>query len=175
MRIVDLSVIPALLLATTAQAQTACLSEREAESVTLVALPDILRETGRVCAARLGDKSLIARTDGPLIMRYQTAADDAWPVARNAIGKLSNPTVGLLLQSDYARPILTSLMVPLIVGRIAVEDCPVIDRIVTQLAPLPPKNTASLVVTTLKYLKSEQAKGKPVQVPDLPLCVEKNR
>ena len=170
MKIVTLSMLPALLLASAADAQNACLSDPEAESLTLVALPDILRETGRVCAARLAGKSPLAQGHGTLVARYQAAADSAWPTARGAIGKLSNPTVGILLQSDYARPVLTSLLVPLIVGRIAVGDCPVIDRIVTQLAPLPPRNTASLVVTTLKYLKSEKAKGKPVEVPDLPLC-----
>ena len=40
----------------------------------------------------------------------------------------------------------------------------------TNLAPLPPRNTAGIVVTTLQYLKRQKASGKAADVPDLPLC-----
>ena len=164
---------PALLLALAAtaapQPARACLTDPEAQAMVLVALPDILRETGRLCAARLPAASPI-RSEGALVGRYQAAADQAWPSARAAIVKLSDPAADILLQSDYARPLLTSIIVPLIVGRVATRDCGTIDRLVTNLAPLPPRNTASIVVTTLQYLKREKAAGKAVDVPDLPLC-----
>lgn len=146
-----------------------CLTEPEAQSMVLVALPDILRETGQLCAPQLAAGSPI-RQGSALTARYQAAADQAWPTARAAIVKLSDPAADILLQSDYARPLLTSIIVPLIVGRIATRDCGTIDRLVTNLAPLPPRNTAAIVVTTLKYLKREKAGGKAVAVPDLPLC-----
>ncbi|MEG8024645.1 hypothetical protein QP162_09590 [Sphingomonas aurantiaca] len=41
------------LLASPAVAQPRCITGPEAESLTLVAMPDIIRETGRVCAAQL--------------------------------------------------------------------------------------------------------------------------
>ncbi|GAA3269698.1 hypothetical protein GCM10020258_42620 [Sphingomonas yabuuchiae] len=119
-----------------ATAQQACITAPEAEAMTLVAMPDILRETGRVCGARLPANSLI-RGGGSLISKYESAADQAWPAARAAIVKLSDPAIDTLLQSDYARPLLTSLLVPFIVGRIGLEDCGTIDRLVTQLAPCP--------------------------------------
>ncbi|WP_454280763.1 hypothetical protein [Sphingomonas sp. Marseille-Q8236] len=154
--------------------QHACITAPEAEAMTLVAMPDILRETGRVCAGRLPATSLI-RGGGTLISKYEGAADQAWPAARAAIVKLSDPAIDTLLQSDYARPLLTSLLVPFIVGRIGLEDCGTIDRLVTQLAPLPPRNMASVVVTALQYLKTEKARGRQVAVPDLPLCANGNR
>jgi len=154
--------------------QRACITPPEAEAMTLVAMPDILRETGRVCGARLPANSLI-RGNGTLIAKYEASADQAWPTARAAIVKLSDPTVDTLLQSDYARPLLTSLLVPFIVGRIGLEDCGTIDRLVTQLAPLPPRNMAAVIVTALQYLKSEKARGRQVAVPDLPLCPNGNR
>jgi hypothetical protein len=154
--------------------QRACITAPEAEAMTLVAMPDILRETGRVCAGRLPATSLI-RGGGTLISKYEGAADQAWPAARAAIVKLSDPAIDTLLQSDYARPLLTSLLVPFIVGRIGLEDCGTIDRLVTQLAPLPPRNMASVVVTALQYLKTEKARGRQVAVPDLPLCANGNR
>ena len=166
--------LAALIAPEVASAQRPCITAPEAESMTLVAMPDILRETGRVCGARLPANSLI-RGNSALIARYEGAAEQAWPAARAAIVKLSDPAIDTLLQSDYARPLLTSLLVPFIVGRIGLEDCGTIDRLVTQLAPLPPRNMASVVVTTLQYLKSEKARGRQVAVPDLPLCPNGNR
>jgi hypothetical protein len=161
----------AALLASPATAQPRpCLTSPEAESLALVALPQVIRDTGRVCAARLPATSLIRRDGGALVAKYQTAADAAWPSAQSAIVKLSDPAVTLLLQSDYARPVLTSMIAPLIVGRIALDDCATVDRLVTLLEPLPPRNTAGVVVTVLQYLKADKARGGKAAVPDLPLC-----
>ena len=167
-----LALAAALALATPANAAPPCLTAREAETIALVALPDLIRETGRVCASALPASSLVRRSSGPFLAKYQTAADRAWPDARLAIAKLSDPAVALLLQSDYARPVLTALMVPLLVGRIATADCSTIDRFATLVEPLPPRNTAGLVVTTLQFLKREKAKGNGAvaDLPDLPVC-----
>lgn len=160
----------AALIAQPVAAQTRCITAPDAEAMTLVALPEIIRQTGTVCASRLPATSLIRQDRGAFIARYDAAADAAWPSARAAIAKLGDPTLTPLLESDLVRPVLVSLVAPLIVGRIATSDCGTIDRLVTQLAPLPPRNTAALVVTTLQYLKAEKAKGRNVAVPDLPLC-----
>lgn len=163
------------LSATPVMAQPACLTAPEAESITLVAMPDLLRQTGIVCGTRLPSTSLLMQGDGPFLAKYDAAADRAWPSARAAIVKLSNPAADALLGSSYARPLLTSLLVPLLVGRINPDDCGTLDRLVTLLAPLPPRNTAGVVVTALQYANAERAKGKPVSVPALPLCREATR
>ncbi|ANC88103.1 hypothetical protein [Sphingomonas sp. NIC1] len=164
--------VTALLAAAPAEAQSRCITTPEAEAMTLVALPDIIQQTGIVCATRLPATSLIRRTDSDFLARYQSAADRAWPNARVAIVKLSDPMIDSLLQSEFARPLLTAALAPLLVGRINPADCGTIDRFVTQLAPLPPQNTAGVIVTTLRYFKAEKAKGKAINVPDLPLCSE---
>ena len=166
-----LAIVAAIALATPAAAQP-CLTAREAETIALVALPDLIRTTGEICAAQLPATSLMRRDSGPFLAKYQAAADRAWPDARLAIAKLSEPTVAVLLQSDYARPVLTALLVPLLVGRIAPSDCPTIDRFATLVEPLPPRNTAGLVVTTLQFLKREKARGSAAvaALPDLPVC-----
>ncbi len=160
------------LLASPAQAQTRCITTPEAEAMTLVALPDIVQQTGIVCATRLPASSLLRRTDSDFLTKYQDAANRAWPNARAAIVKLSDPMIDSLLQSEFARPLLTAALAPVLVGRINPADCGTIDRFVTQLAPLPPANTAGVIVTTLRYFKAEKAKGKAINVPDLPLCAE---
>jgi len=168
-------ILAASLVASPVAAQTRCITTPEAEAMTLVALPDIIQQTGIVCAARLPATSLLRRTDSDFLGRYQAAADRAWPNARAAIVKLSDPMIDSLLQSDFARPLLTAALAPVLVGRINPADCGTIDRFVTQLAPLPPQNTAGVIVTTLRYFKGEKAKGKAIAVPDLPLCPEGQR
>ena len=162
----------ALSVAIPAEAQRACLTSPEAESLALVAMPEIIRDTGALCIARLPASSLVRQSHGAFIDKYDHAADRAWPSAQAAIVKLSDPMVETLLQSQYARPLLTTLLVPQLVGRINIDDCGTIDRIVTDLAPLPPANAAGLVVTALQHLKAEKDKGKQVDVPNLPLCAE---
>ena len=152
-----------------AQAQT-CLTEPEAESIALVVMPDVLRQTGVVCANRLAAASPLRQQNGALVDRYDREAERAWPAAKAAILKMSVPQADLLLGSDFARPIVATLVAPLVVGRIALADCPMIDRLVTLLAPLPPRNTAGVLVTLLQYLRAEKARGKNVDTPNLPLC-----
>lgn len=164
-----LAAAAALLAAPPAAAQARCLSAADAEAIALVALPDIIRDAGTVCAA-LPASSLLRRTDGKFIAKYEAEAERAWPAARTAIAKLSDPAVELLLLSEYARPLLSSLFAPQITGRINPEDCPTLDRLVTLLEPLPPRNTAGVIVTTLQYLKAERAKGRAKDAPDLPIC-----
>ncbi|PAX09602.1 hypothetical protein [Sphingomonas lenta] len=170
MRLAGLAAL-AVLLASPAQAQRqACVTTPEAEALALVAMPTIIRETGRVCATRLPATSLVRRSAGPFIAKYDAAADQAWPQAKAAVGKLALGLADGLLDSDFARPVLVSLIAPQLVGRIQQSDCGTIDRLVTQLEPLPPRNTASVIVTSLSYLKAQRAKGQRVDVPDLPLC-----
>ncbi|MDF2493371.1 MAG: hypothetical protein K0S66_305 [Sphingomonas sp.] len=169
--------VTAMVLPSTAVAQTACLSAAEAEAITAVAFPDIILETGRVCTT-LPASSIIRRTSGPFLTRYQAEADRAWPAAQQAIAKLSDPRVSLLLlQSDYARPLITSLIAPMVVGQIQQTDCGTIDRIVTLLEPLPARNTAGIVVATLQHLKAEKARGAAsvANIPDLPVCAAARR
>jgi hypothetical protein len=138
-------------------------------------MPEVIRETGRVCAARLPASSLVRRTSGPFLAKYEAAADAAWPTARGALGKLSTGLADGLLQSEFARPLIVSVVAPLVVGRIGVKDCATVDRLVADLEPLPPRNTASVIVATLSYLKAQRAKGVRVEVPDLPLCPAETR
>src|SRR3546814_3466390 len=54
-----------------------------------------------------------------------------------------------LLQSEFTRPLLVSLLAPALVGQIQTSDCGAIDHMITLLQPLPPRNTAGLVVSAL--------------------------
>lgn len=165
----------ALLAAVAAlPAQAACLTDQEAEALTLVAMPDLIRQTGSACSQRLPATSLLRRVNTSFLQRYDAEANRAWPAAQAALAKLSDPAIEPLLQSQFARPLLSTMLVPMVLGTIDPADCGTIDHLATLLEPLPPRNTAGIVVTTLRYLKAEKAKarkGAVVQdIPDLPLC-----
>ena len=143
-----------------------CLTPPQAEAVALVALPEVIRQAGVACAGELAATSLLRRAQSPMLARYDAEADRAWPAARGAIVKLVDPQAEALLGSDFARPLLTTLIAPLVVGRVALKDCGTIDRLVTALEPLPPRNTASVLVTALGWLKAQKGNA----IAGLPLC-----
>lgn len=148
-----------------------CLTLAEAEMLVTAALPDVLRQTGVRCAAKLAAGSPLRRSDSELVRRYDRAADGAWPAARAALGKLSGSMIDGLLQSDYARPLLGSLIAPVIAARLPVEDCAAIDRLVTLLAPLPPQNVAGLVVIAAdRARRTRVPAGQSNPAASLPLC-----
>lgn len=158
----------AAALADPVQQPRPCLTQAEAEAVTLVALPEIIRQTGATCAAALPATSLLRRAHSPMLQRYDAEAARAWPAARGAVIKLS-PSAEALLGSDLARPLLTSLIAPLIAGRVATKDCGTIDRLVTALEPLPPRNTASVIVTAVAHAQAQRTRTTP-RAAELPLC-----
>ena len=153
-----------------------CLNTAEAEALVAVALPEVLRQTGVRCAARLPAASLLRQANGAWLRRYDQAADGAWPAARLAIVKLSDPAMSALLDSRYARPLLASLAAPMIVARIGTEDCATIDRMATLLAPLPPHNLAGLVVAGLDRARlAKPVAGASNPIASLPLCPVETR
>jgi hypothetical protein len=173
-----LSALALVATSTGAAAATPCLTTAEAESIALVAMPEIIRQTGQACAAVLPPSALMRQTSGPFLAKYEAAADRAWPEARAALGKVAGPDMAPLLQSEFTRPLLTSLLAPALVGQIAVQDCPEIDHMVTLLQPLPPRNTAGLVVSTLQLIREKQAAGvldASLPTLDLPLCPAQRR
>ncbi len=148
-----------------------CLNTAEAEAMAAVALPDVLRGMRVRCASRLAADSPLRPADGELIRRYDRAADTAWPAARAAIVKLSSPLIEGLLGSQYARPVLGSLVAPMVAARLPVDDCRTVDRLVTLLAPLAPRNVAALaVIAADRARQARPAQGAANPVAQLPLC-----
>lgn len=154
-----------------AQTVTSCVTGPEAESITLVAMPEIIRQVGEICRAQLPATALVRQTSGAFLNKYQIEADRAWPAARAALGRVGGPEIDGLLQSDFTRPLLTSLLAPALVGNVESKDCPQIERMATLLQPLPARNTAGLVVSVLQMVKEKQGRASSSgQTLDLPIC-----
>lgn len=158
--------------ATTVQAASEplrpCITGQEAEGLVLVLAPDLMRAIGTTCGSQLPPSSLLRQTEGPFIARYQAAADQAWFKGRAGLAKLAGPDAAQLMDSELARPMVTALAVPLLTKKLNPRDCPTIDRFVSLLSPLPPRNTAALVVAIVQLDAANKVrKG---ERPDLPLC-----
>lgn len=163
----------ALGLASTAAAQTpvrACVTAAEAESLVLAVAPDLIRQTGTACATALPATALIRQSDSRLLGKYQAEADAAWGRASGALAKIAGPEAEPLIQSGYARALVGSLIAPALTGKIQPGDCPAIERIVSLLEPLPPKNTAALLVTVIQLNDADRAKTPGAKPSGLPIC-----
>ena len=145
-----------------------CLTGAEAEALTLAVAPDLLRGAGLACADALPANSFLRQPPARVMTRFQAEADTAWPRARTALAKLAGPEAQGLLESMFARTLLTSLVTPLILGGVKPRDCPVINRMATLLEPLPARNIAGLVVSGLQLAQSDPKARQAVS--GLPLC-----
>lgn len=135
----------ATVAAQAAPADLPCLTDQESQSLVLVALPDVLDAVGKACAAALPPQATLRAGLPALIARYRVDGDAAWTAAKPAISKLGGDQFRGM-DPDVIRPMVTTLLGPLVVKNLKPGDCPRIDRITGLLAPLPVANTAALVV-----------------------------
>jgi hypothetical protein len=160
--------LPAAGTAQAAEPPRVCVTGVEAESLVLVLAPDLLRAVGTQCASALPADALLRQGDGTFVAKYQRESDVAWTKGRVALAKLAGPDAAQFTESELLRPLVTSVMVPMLLKDLKPKSCPAIDRVLTQLAPLPPRNVARLAVTILQLSAAdERAKGKK---PAFPIC-----
>lgn len=158
--------------AASAQSMTAtltlpCVTPVEAEALVASVIPELIGDVGRVCANVLPPSALVRQTSGPFIDRYRAEADASWPRGRTAIAKITGPEIGSLLGTDMARPLLATLVTPLLTRDLQATDCPAVERIVNLAQPLPPRNLAGLFVSIVQLV---DAKRTDKQKPRLPIC-----
>lgn len=159
----------ATALGSQVQVQPNCVTTSEATSIALVAMPEAMRSVGQICATRLPASSLLRQPGSSFFQQYQSEADRAWPVARAALGRVAGAQVAPLLQSDFTRPVLVSLLAQALVAAIKPSDCTEFDRIVTLAEPLPPRNAAGLIVAVLELTRDKQALFSDATI-DVPIC-----
>ncbi len=153
------------LAASTAHAQQRpCLTDGEAEALFQVLLPDMVAEMGRVCTA-LPASAFLRRPKPAFAARLQSGVAPALPAARSGIAKLLGPDMQAIAGSMFVLPAIKVIIVPLAGQMIEPADCPKLDKIVANLAPLPPKNLAGVFVGMAQLDADRRKNG-----PKLPLC-----
>ncbi|SOB87866.1 hypothetical protein SAMN06297144_3004 [Sphingomonas guangdongensis] len=150
-------VLLALGLAPAASAQTAsCLPVREAEALVLNLGPTLIDATVTTCTPALPAGAYLRRSGATLSARFARQNDASWPLAKEALRKIVGPSGASLLDSEIARSVVPAMVAPLVTQEIKAKDCPVIDRLLGQLDPLPAANTAALLVTVMQLAQAEQ-------------------
>jgi hypothetical protein len=154
------------MAATTAQAATEaqpCLTEAEAQSLITAVLPDVFQQVGRTCSSVLPENATLRGGLPPLVARYQAPADLAWPQALAAFGKIGGKDM-----AGIDPRLLRPMMGPMIAGAIAQDikprDCPTIDRAIGLMSPLPPANTAGLIVLIASVAGGKDKKDSPFSI-----------
>lgn len=143
---------------TTAQAAAAekpCLTPNEAQALITAIMPDVFQQIGRTCSNVLPETATLRGGLPPLVARYQAPADLAWPQALTALGKIGGKDVAGV-DPRLLRPMMGPMMATAIAEDIKPADCPTIDRAVQLLSPLPPANTAGLVVLFAELAKDKK-------------------
>jgi hypothetical protein len=158
-------------MASAAGAQTsalridACVPAPAAEALMLTVAPEAIRKVGEICAPFLAPGAILRRAPNAMIGRYAAESDAAWPAARGALGSLAGEA-RQLLDSELARPLLTTLVSELLVKEVKPRDCGSIDRILGLIEPLPPRNAAALVVTLIQLTQKPERRSAFTICPD---------
>jgi hypothetical protein len=143
-----------------AQPVTVCVAPRDAEAIVTLIAPDLIRLTATMCAPNLPAGAYLRRPADQLAAKYAVNSDGAWPVARAALRNLLTPEAAQMIEGDFARPLIGSLLAPMIAKEIKPADCESIDRVLGLIDPLPPRNTIGLIVTIAQLAqRKQQPKG----------------
>lgn len=160
----------ALSFASAAGAATTeqCLSEAEGTAVFAAMLPDMIDGLRGKCAAHLPADAYIVKNGEAMVARYKLLADQRWPIAKQAFGRIAgDEEVAAKLPDEFFRPMLGAMIGGELVKDVKEQDCAGANRVVENLAPLPPENVAALIGAILVLAdkdKSEGGKG------SLPMC-----
>ncbi|MCB2047149.1 MAG: hypothetical protein KDE32_02850 [Novosphingobium sp.] len=149
---------------TLASAQdTACLTSKQAGSLASYALPSVISGATKRCSTSLSDKSYLKSSGSALAKRYSVRKDENWPAAKSAFlamskGKDGADKVFSQLPDDSLKEMVDVVIEGLVTQEIPVEECSKIDNFVRVLSPLPPENTAELVVLLVGLAPAAKAK-----------------
>ena len=129
-----------------AQANRNCLSEEEGTAVFAAMLPDLIDGLRDKCAAGIVFIASPADEADTLLARYKLAADQRWPVAKQAFGRIAGQAeMTDQLPDEFFRPMLGAMIGAELVKGVKPGDCAGANRIVESLAPLPAENVAALI------------------------------
>lgn len=146
-----------------------CLNGPDAEAVFLAVAPAAIKAAAVQCTSALPRTAFLIQPDPAFLNRMVAASAAAWPRAQGAAERFAGPDLGPLFQSEAMRPALGAMLGALAVADLKPADCPKVDRMLTLLSPLPPRNIAALGVTILQYVQDDaRRRGKTSKVPLCP-------
>ena len=152
---------------TTAVAQSdtrPCLTRAENEAVVAYVLPELIGALENRCASTLTARAFLGTRSAALRAKLEPQAQKAWPRARNAAQRV----VGSNLPVDgpfegVAKKALAPALANVMAQNFDAERCRIADRLLAELAPLPPENLAGAMALFLEIGLAERDDA-PVRV-----------
>jgi len=135
--------IPANAIAQAAEKK--CVEPVEAQAIVTFMLPGAFEALSDQCRATLPEDAVLSRSGKNLADRYRPEADAAWPMARQAFGKMADESMIKLLDDKTLKSLLSAGIASELPKRFKTKDCATVDRFVAALEPLPAKNVAMLL------------------------------
>jgi hypothetical protein len=149
---------------TCAQAAPPCLTADEAQGLMTYALPLVVLGLRKHCLTSLPATAALIQAGPLMAARYQPDADAAWPVAQVAIDKLSGVKLAAIMGPKAGKGLIDLVVAEGLINQVKAEDCPLIDRMIDTVQPLPASNMATLVTAMMELLSHKQAKPGPISI-----------
>ena len=164
MGLIKTSAALALAVSMTASATAAtksnCVTEAESAAIFASLMPDMIDGLRDKCAAHLPANAFLVVNGNLLVDRYKAHADQRWPAAKLAFGRMTGQEkMADALPDEFFRPMLGSMVGSELLKDVKVEDCGGANRIIESLAPLPPENVAVMIGAILALAEKDGGKS----------------
>jgi len=153
-------------------AEPQCLTQSEFSMLVGYALPSVISAAEKRCTPTLAPDAFLSTSGSNLVARYATRKEASWPGAKAAFVKLSASrddkasAIFRDMSDDTLREVLDTMLLGMVSQEIPLDDCGMIDKYLSLLAPLPPENTADLIGLTIGLV----SKGKQNKVGKIAIC-----
>lgn len=124
-----------------------CISRAESQAVVAHLMPSLIASTQKRCAPQIGNGSYLAAQGSALTSRMTPLSRATWPEARRALERQSGtplPDNEALL--NFGRQAIAEG----IANGMDANACRMVDTLMEQLAPLPPRNLANVFALFLE-------------------------
>lgn len=150
-----------------------CITPAEVQAIFVSIAPGIVRSVRDTCKATLPRTAYLTTRGESLAQRYVDIAHTARPLAIAAFGRLGGEKVRDGLNDAMYEIMIEGMVGPMIVGELKPKDCPLIDRTLELLDPLPPSNMAGVITLLIEvgFKGSKQSPDK--KAPPFEICEAK--
>ena len=139
---------------TTAMAQTPqqrpCISPAENEALVAYVMPDLIDALESRCASSLPSRAFLGTRSAALQKKLEPQADRAWPRARNAAQRFAGTRLPVDTRFESVAKAALAPAATLIARGFDGDQCRMADRLLAELAPLPPENLAGVMALFLE-------------------------
>lgn len=147
-----------------------CLTPTEARNLATFVLPGLVEGLAGRCRRSLGPDAFLRRDEASaLVQRLRRDAAPSWPVARQAIEKLTGgDRLPGLFGERFIMGVAESTAADLTLKQFDKADCGSVDDLVAGLAPLPSSNFSSVISALIALSGGSSGDDAPLRICTAP-------